>query len=98
MNQPSSPTTEPDWATRSATASVRGPVPQATSSTRLPGATRAASATMGPTAQRALGGLLDDSQFGRLNKEAETELSRFVQSDGTIVFDMPALIMTAEAH
>lgn len=43
-----------------------------------------------------LGGLLDDEQFARLLEEAETALKPFVDSDGTIVFDMPALILTAE--
>lgn len=43
-----------------------------------------------------LGGLLDDVQFERLAEEAETSLSPFMQDNGEIVFDMPALILTAE--
>lgn len=42
-----------------------------------------------------LGGLLDDAQFGRLLAEARRVLERFVQSDGTVAFEMPALLITA---
>ena len=42
-----------------------------------------------------LGGLLDDGQFKRLLAEAEKSLQPFVQPDGTVVFDMPALIVSA---
>jgi SAM-dependent methyltransferase len=42
-----------------------------------------------------LGGILDESQFGRLLREAEVTLRPFVTGDGTVVFTMPALIMTA---
>ena len=42
-----------------------------------------------------LGGLLDEAQFARLLAEAETALKPFVSADGAIVFDMPALILTA---
>jgi ubiquinone/menaquinone biosynthesis C-methylase UbiE len=44
-----------------------------------------------------LGGMLDDEQFARLRKEAETELARFVTGDGSVVFDMPALLVTASS-
>jgi ubiquinone/menaquinone biosynthesis C-methylase UbiE len=42
-----------------------------------------------------LGGLLDDEQFARLSKEAGTALHPFTNHDGTVLFDMPALIVTA---
>lgn len=42
-----------------------------------------------------LGGVLDHDQFSRLLEEAPTALAPFVASDGTVVFDMPALILTA---
>lgn len=42
-----------------------------------------------------LGGILDDDQFSRLLKEAETELQPFADASGRIAFDMPALIITA---
>jgi uncharacterized protein (DUF1330 family)/SAM-dependent methyltransferase len=41
-----------------------------------------------------LGGLLDDEQFERLLAEAERALLPFV-ADGAVVFDMPALVITA---
>lgn len=41
-----------------------------------------------------LGGLLDDEQFERLLAEAERVLLPFVV-DGAVVFDMPALVVTA---
>jgi ubiquinone/menaquinone biosynthesis C-methylase UbiE len=42
-----------------------------------------------------LGGLLDHDQFSRLLDEAPSALAPFVARDGTVVFDMPALILTA---
>jgi ubiquinone/menaquinone biosynthesis C-methylase UbiE len=42
-----------------------------------------------------LGGLLDSAQFARLLEAAETALRPFVSTDGDVVFDMPALILTA---
>jgi len=43
-----------------------------------------------------LGGLLDDAQFRRLARAAETALAPFVAPGGAIEFDMPALVLTAE--
>jgi hypothetical protein len=42
-----------------------------------------------------LGGVLSDDQFARLLEEAETELKPFLEADGRVAFDMPALILTA---
>jgi ubiquinone/menaquinone biosynthesis C-methylase UbiE len=42
-----------------------------------------------------LGGMLDDAQFAELLKEAEQALQPLVGTDGAIVFEMPALIITA---
>jgi SAM-dependent methyltransferase len=42
-----------------------------------------------------LGGVLDDDQFARLLDEARIALKPFVGADGRVVFDMPALILTA---
>jgi 2-polyprenyl-3-methyl-5-hydroxy-6-metoxy-1,4-benzoquinol methylase len=42
-----------------------------------------------------LGGVLDDEQFARLREEAGIALRPFVANDGTLLFDMPALIVTA---
>jgi ubiquinone/menaquinone biosynthesis C-methylase UbiE len=42
-----------------------------------------------------LGGLLDDAQFEQLSKETERALQGFVETDGTLTFAMPALIITA---
>jgi SAM-dependent methyltransferase len=42
-----------------------------------------------------LGGLLDEEQFSRLLEEAEVALKPFVGADGRVLFDMPALILTA---
>jgi ubiquinone/menaquinone biosynthesis C-methylase UbiE len=42
-----------------------------------------------------LGGMLDDDQFARLLEEAATALQPFVARDGSVMFDMPALIITA---
>jgi SAM-dependent methyltransferase len=42
-----------------------------------------------------LGGLLDDAQFERLLREARRALAPFVQRDGSVAFEMPALIISA---
>jgi SAM-dependent methyltransferase len=42
-----------------------------------------------------LGGLLDDAQFERLLSESRTALQPWQQRDGTVAFEMPALIITA---
>jgi len=42
-----------------------------------------------------LGGILDDGQFAVLRREAEATLAPFVDRDGGVRFDMPALILTA---
>ena len=42
-----------------------------------------------------LGGLLDDKQFERLLSESRHALGPFAGADGKVVFDMPALILTA---
>lgn len=42
-----------------------------------------------------LGGVLDDTQFARLQKEAEQVLKPFADASGDVTFDMPALIITA---
>jgi ubiquinone/menaquinone biosynthesis C-methylase UbiE len=39
--------------------------------------------------------LIDDGRYARLLDEARRELARFVQPDGTVVFRMPAHIVTA---
>jgi SAM-dependent methyltransferase len=41
-----------------------------------------------------LGGMLDESQFERLLRESERVLGPFVGTDGQVVFDMPALLIT----
>lgn len=41
-----------------------------------------------------LGGMLTDGQFAELLKEAEQALKPFAGTDGKIVFDLPALIVT----
>jgi ubiquinone/menaquinone biosynthesis C-methylase UbiE len=43
-----------------------------------------------------LGGLLDDGQFDRLREEAGESLRPFVTADGTVIFGMPALVVTAD--
>ncbi len=43
-----------------------------------------------------LGGLLDDAQFDSLLEESRTQLAPFVQPDGSVVFTMPALIISAQ--
>jgi SAM-dependent methyltransferase len=43
-----------------------------------------------------LGGILDDAQFAELLREAQPALKQFVGAEGAIVFDMPALIVTAD--
>lgn len=42
-----------------------------------------------------LGGLLDDDQFEPLLREARRALAPFVQHDGSVVFEMPALVIAA---
>ncbi|MBA1147665.1 methyltransferase domain-containing protein [Ectothiorhodospiraceae bacterium WFHF3C12] len=42
-----------------------------------------------------LGGLLNEEQFNRLDREAALSLKPFLSSDGRVDFDMPALIVTA---
>jgi SAM-dependent methyltransferase len=42
-----------------------------------------------------LGGILDEEQFERLLRASEAELAPFADGDGTVAFDMPALILTA---
>jgi SAM-dependent methyltransferase len=42
-----------------------------------------------------LGGLLDEAQFQRLRHEARRELAPFVQRDGGVAFQMPALVIVA---
>jgi hypothetical protein len=41
---------------------------------------------------------LDDEQFELLATEAELEMSRFVNADGSVRFDAPALIVSARKH
>lgn len=43
-----------------------------------------------------LGGILDEDQFRTLLAQADEAFGKFVTADGEIVFDMPALILTAE--
>jgi SAM-dependent methyltransferase len=66
------------------------------------GAVRFASVASLVSTERAcawtLGGLLDEDQFARLLQAAETDLEPFVRPDGSILFDMPALILTASKH
>jgi len=42
-----------------------------------------------------LGGLLDDAQFERLLSESQQALRPYLQADGLVAFDMPALLITA---
>ena len=42
-----------------------------------------------------LGGILDDAQFERLMRESQTALAPFATPDGSVIFDMPSLILTA---
>jgi SAM-dependent methyltransferase len=42
-----------------------------------------------------LGGLLTDDQFDRLQEAAQSDLQAFTTPDGQVVFDMPALVLTA---
>jgi precorrin-6B methylase 2 len=64
-----------------------------------PGTVRFASISALVSTERAcvwtLGGLLDEAQFTRLRQQAERALRPFVAGDGSIVFDMPALLITA---
>lgn len=41
-----------------------------------------------------LGGLLDDAQFELLRREARTALDEFVQADGSVMFDVPAHVVS----
>jgi SAM-dependent methyltransferase len=45
-----------------------------------------------------LGGLLDDAQFEQLRREAQSVFRPFVDSEGMVVFAMPALLITASKH
>ena len=67
--------------------------------TRQDGTVRFASIQSLVSTERAcvwtLGGLLDETQFERLLKDAEESLRPFVTADGTVAFVMPALIITA---
>ena len=45
-----------------------------------------------------LGGVLTDEQFERLLQESQTALKPFVTEGGTVEFDMPALIIRAQAR
>jgi len=77
-----------------AQAGIKGPEVR-----RLRGKVRFASIASLVSTERAcvwtLGGLLDDAQFNRLMAEAENALQPFGETDGSVVFDMPALIITA---
>jgi hypothetical protein len=42
-----------------------------------------------------LGGMLDDAKFAALLQEARRALEPFVAADGSVAFDMPALLLTA---
>ena len=42
-----------------------------------------------------LGGLLDEAQFERLLDDSTMALRPFVQADGSVAFEMPALVITA---
>jgi SAM-dependent methyltransferase len=42
-----------------------------------------------------LADMIDDEQYALLQREAARELRRFVQSDGTVLFDAPAHILSA---
>jgi len=42
-----------------------------------------------------LGGLLDETQFERLRREARSAFLPFVEAGGTVAFAMPALLITA---
>ena len=42
-----------------------------------------------------LGGLLDDAQFERLRREAQSTFLPFVDASGMVAFAMPALLITA---
>ena len=41
--------------------------------------------------------IIDDDQFALLSKAAETEFRQFVQADGSVEFDHPAIVATARA-
>ena len=63
------------------------------------GSVRFASITSLVSTERAcvwtLGGVLDDAQFDKLLKESETALKPYARADDEIIFDLPALIVTA---
>jgi hypothetical protein len=40
--------------------------------------------------------MLDEAQFGQLQHECRAALAPFAQPDGTVVFAMPALLMSAQ--
>ena len=42
-----------------------------------------------------LGDMIDDDQYALLLSEAQIEMKRFVQSDGSVAFSSPAHILTA---
>jgi hypothetical protein len=42
-----------------------------------------------------LGGMIDEAQYRTLLHEAESELKRFVQDDGTVAFSSPAHLVIA---
>ena len=48
-----------------------------------------------PRGVKQQGGLLDDAQFERLLREAKRALAPFVQRDGSVAFEMPALVIAA---
>jgi SAM-dependent methyltransferase len=43
-----------------------------------------------------LGGMLDDAQFGQLERDIDESLAPFRDPDGAVAFSMPALLVTAE--
>jgi hypothetical protein len=67
--------------------------------TRRAGTVRFASTASLVSTERAcvwtLGGLLDDAQFEHLRREAETAFQPFAATDGSVAFDMPALVIRA---
>lgn len=66
---------------------------------RSPGTVRFGSIDALVSTERAcvwtLGGLLDDTRFGRLLSEARRVFQPFVEADGAVAFEMPALLVTA---
>jgi hypothetical protein len=45
-----------------------------------------------------LGGVLTDEQFERLLEESKTTLKPYLTGGGSVEFDMPALIIRAQAY